>query len=299
MSESWHRPRLDILTSRRIKAPAYLTDEAKANGYYTIPDLGSLSSDGDLSHIEDFVVGRKGYGKILWLCPVNLSEAGAIDDIVFIERGDVSVYEFHQQEPMQGYELNCPARVEFEQFFPKNKQDERAKARFLRRMKKIESNGGYKNCEYDMETGSWKFEVQHFTIQGWHTEDDELVEWILRLLWLPRRHERNRDVAKDYAAGLLQQDYYLEEIIGDPPPPHDDWSPAEDPPSISVLENAGFRPLHIKKIVRHLANLYPNRKIINIVLPDLLEAAIILLHKNQLKTAERKQIRQQMPLKKK
>ena len=34
-------------------------------------------------------------------------QAGAIDDIVFIERGDVSVYEFHQQEPMQGYELNC------------------------------------------------------------------------------------------------------------------------------------------------------------------------------------------------
>ena len=260
LSKSWHRPRLDILTARRSTASAYLTGEAKAKGYYTVPNLEDLSSDGDVAHIENFVVGRKGYGKIKWLCPVNLSEAGAIDDIVFIERGDVSVYEFHKREPKQGYELNCSAQIEFENFFPPDKDDDTRTARFLRRMKKIERNGGYDNCEYNAETGTWRFEVQHFTIQGWNAEDNELIEWILNLLWLPRRHDRNRDQAKDYAEGLLKQDYYLEEIIGDPPPPHDDWSPASDPPSIPILEAAGFRPLHIRKVVRVLAALYPTKR---------------------------------------
>ena len=76
--------------------------EAKSQGYYTVPNLDDIPSSEEFKHIENFTVGRTDHGKITWLKPVNLLNAGAIDDIVFIQSGDVSLYEFHEREPARG-----------------------------------------------------------------------------------------------------------------------------------------------------------------------------------------------------
>jgi len=266
---TWPRPSPNLLATPKSKtAPAYLRRKAVEQGYYTLPDLtnrrqgnNERDSNFDLVQVENFVVGRNGYGKIHWLTPLDLTNVGAIDDIIYIQNGDVSLYEFHEKEPAVGEELNNPARITFENVYPnvvtfktENKEaseDEQKKimARFKRRIQRIANKRNYKNNKYDENTGIWQFEVDHFSRHGYHGDDDDLVKWLQETLWSkPKIQEKKKEQAEDYAGGLIFHEFYYEEVIGD------------DPPSELVLVSAGIHPVHVKKLIRVLYKLNPNRE---------------------------------------
>ena len=109
---AWLRPGLDDFvaneSSNSKPISAFLRKPAQEKqNYYTVPHLNDIK---DFTSVTNFIIGRKGYGEIKWQEPVDLSNVGALDDIVVIERSKVALYEF-MDEPSEGTGLNKPATI--------------------------------------------------------------------------------------------------------------------------------------------------------------------------------------------
>ncbi|CAH6719466.1 nucleoporin Nup145p [[Candida] jaroonii] len=154
------KPKIDIETSE---------------GYWTSPALSTLKtwSLKDLSQVDYFIVGRKGFGQIAFNLPVDLSdlqqrcfeEHKALYDILFkeiIEIGVkyVKVYKDNTNKPQRGCGLNVPATITLEKVEPKQGND---LSSFI---KMLQSREGMEFVTYDPITFSWTFKVQHFSIWG-------------------------------------------------------------------------------------------------------------------------------------
>lgn len=156
-------------------------DIDSSEGYWTSPALSTLKtwSLKDLSHIEYFIVGRKGFGQIAFDLPVDLSdlqqrtftEDKELYDILFkeiIEIGNkyVKVYKDNGNKPQRGSGLNVPATITLEKVEPKQGND---LSSFIRMLQQKE---GMEFVTYDPITFNWTFKVQHFSIWGLVDENE-------------------------------------------------------------------------------------------------------------------------------
>lgn len=152
-------------------------------GYYTIPSLDELAemvdSNGECI-VENFTVGRKGYGSVFFPGEVNVSGLN-LDQIVHFRRKEVIVYPDDRNKPTEGEGLNRRAEVTLDGVWPNDKTtcsqirspERLTEMNYEGRLEKASRRQGARFLEYRPETGSWVFEVSHFSKYGLQDSDEE------------------------------------------------------------------------------------------------------------------------------
>ncbi|XP_034539547.1 nuclear pore complex protein Nup98-Nup96 isoform X2 [Notolabrus celidotus] len=152
-------------------------------GYYTIPSMEDLSEmvdeNGDCV-VENFTVGRKGYGSVFFPGEVNVAGLN-LDEIVHFRRKEVIVYPDDKNKPAEGEGLNRRAEVTLDGVWPNDKTtctqirspERLTDMNYEGRLEKASRKQGAKFLEYRPETGSWVFEVTHFSKYGLQDSDEE------------------------------------------------------------------------------------------------------------------------------
>ncbi|CAF97362.1 unnamed protein product, partial [Tetraodon nigroviridis] len=152
-------------------------------GYYTIPsmeDLADMVDENGECVVENFSVGRKGYGSIFFPGEVNLTGLN-LDEIVYFRRKEVIVYPDDKNKPPQGEGLNRRAEVTLDGVWPNDKTtctqirspERLTEMNYEGRLEKASRRQGARFLEYRPETGSWVFEVAHFSKYGLLDSDEE------------------------------------------------------------------------------------------------------------------------------
>ncbi|XP_033744102.1 nuclear pore complex protein Nup98-Nup96-like [Pecten maximus] len=152
-------------------------------GYYTIPsmeELGDMVDEQGECFVDGFTIGRERYGSIFF--PGVFSVAGLnLDEIVHIRRKEVVVYPDDDNKPSVGDGLNRKAEITLDCVWPIDKSDrtpikspERLAAmNYQEKIEEITHRIGGRFIDYRPETGSWVFEVKHFTKYGMDESDEE------------------------------------------------------------------------------------------------------------------------------
>lgn len=141
--------------------------------YYIKPDLVDLSvmSDDELSHVPNFEVGRRGYGRIKFLSPVDVRGVKVNDIFVFKHKG-VVVYPDDTTRPPVGQGFNVPAMITLENVFP---QKRGTKERITnphtvaKYEQKLREKQGCTFVSYNTSSGEWSFTVPSFSIDHGQT----------------------------------------------------------------------------------------------------------------------------------
>lgn len=153
------------------------------HGYYTIPSLDELAdmvdSNGDCI-VDDFVVGREGYGNVMFPGKTNVANLN-LDDIVHFRRKEITVYPIDEEKPPEGTGLNKKAQVTLDCVWPSDKCTREyvtdpeclKEMHYQEKLEKITAKIGAKFLDYRPETGSWVFEVKHFSKYGLLEDDDD------------------------------------------------------------------------------------------------------------------------------
>ncbi|XP_040006276.1 nuclear pore complex protein Nup98-Nup96 isoform X3 [Xiphias gladius] len=152
-------------------------------GYYTIPsmeDLAEMVDENGECVVENFTVGRKGYGSIFFPGEVNVTGLN-LDEIVHFRRKEVIVYPDDKNKPPEGDGLNRRAEVTLDGVWPNDKTtctqirspERLTDMNYEGRLEKASRKQGARFLEYRPETGSWVFEVAHFSKYGLQDSDEE------------------------------------------------------------------------------------------------------------------------------
>ncbi|KAK2827957.1 hypothetical protein Q5P01_018991 [Channa striata] len=152
-------------------------------GYYTIPsmeDLAEMVDENGECIVENFTVGRKGYGSIFLPGEVNVTGLN-LDEIVHFRRKEVIVYPDDKNKPPEGEGLNRRAEVTLDGVWPNDKTsctqirspERLSDMNYEGRLEKASRKQGARFLEYRPETGSWVFEVAHFSKYGLQDSDED------------------------------------------------------------------------------------------------------------------------------
>lgn len=182
----------------------------KRSEYYTIPPLNELNqkvdSNGDV-FIEDFVVGRTGYGCVKFYGRTNVAGLN-LDEIVFFRRREIEVYpDSYPNKPPVGKDLNKKAEITLEKVWPNDKTShkpitspERLQLQgWQKRVEAATAKLGATFLDYDPDTGNWVFTVEHFTRYGMHEylEDEQLAKKLKRPPLKPHLQDDGNSVEKE------------------------------------------------------------------------------------------------------
>ncbi|KAM6984594.1 nuclear pore complex protein Nup98-Nup96 [Aplochiton taeniatus] len=152
-------------------------------GYYTIPTMEELAKmvdeNGDCV-VENFTVGRKGYGSVFFPGEVNVTGLN-LDETVHFRRKEIIVYPDDKNKPAEGEGLNRRAEVTLDGVWPNDKtsctqiksSERLAEMNYEGRLENASRKQGARFLEYRPETGSWVFEVAHFSKYGLLDSDEE------------------------------------------------------------------------------------------------------------------------------
>lgn len=152
-------------------------------GYYTEPSMDELATMVD-EHgnclVEDLTIGREGYGSLFFPGITNVAGLN-LDETVHFRRKEVVVYPEDEDKPPLGQGLNRKAEVTLDCVWPSDKttrslikSPERLRnMNYQEKIEDITAKIGAKFIDYRPETGSWVFEVQHFSKYGLLDEDEE------------------------------------------------------------------------------------------------------------------------------
>ncbi|TRY98366.1 hypothetical protein DNTS_021791 [Danionella cerebrum] len=152
-------------------------------GYYTIPsldELGKMLNENGECVVENFTIGRKGYGSVFFPGEVNLTNLN-LDDIVHFRRKEIIVYPDDKDKPPVGEGLNRGAEVTLDGVWPNDKTtcsqikspERLSEMNYEGRLESASRKQGARFLEYRPETGSWVFEVSHFSKYGLQDSDEE------------------------------------------------------------------------------------------------------------------------------
>jgi nuclear pore complex protein Nup98-Nup96 len=139
--------------------------------YWTIPSMHAILSARDVRAIPNFVVGRKGYGQVRFLSPVDLGGVRSIPDIpgqtVIFDRKICTVYPDESTKPPVGKGLNVPAVITLEQCWPVSKETRAPildveNPRFVAHVERLKRQPDTEFLDYIADSGSWVFKVSHF-----------------------------------------------------------------------------------------------------------------------------------------
>ncbi|CAL8072922.1 unnamed protein product [Calicophoron daubneyi] len=152
-------------------------------GYYVLPPFEELATMMDSEGrciVEDFVIGRRHYGHILFPGNTDVTDLD-LDNIVHIRRREVVVYPDDEKKPPVGFGLNKRAEVCLEAIWPTDKAtrepvkspERLAVMRFEDRLERATRRMDARFIEYRPESGSWVFEVKHFSKYRLDDSDEE------------------------------------------------------------------------------------------------------------------------------
>ncbi|KAL1917286.1 uncharacterized protein VTP21DRAFT_4942 [Calcarisporiella thermophila] len=153
-----------------------------ADGYWMEPSLIELRnmSHDQLSKVRNFTVGRRGYGRVRFQMPVDLttvrSLANIAGGIVIFEPRSCTVYPDDNVKPKVGEELNVPATIELENVGPKDGQElitDPDHPRVVKLIRKLRKMPDTEFIDFEPKTGTWIFKVQHFSRYGLEDEEEE------------------------------------------------------------------------------------------------------------------------------
>ncbi|XP_052829628.1 nuclear pore complex protein Nup98-Nup96 isoform X1 [Octopus bimaculoides] len=152
-------------------------------GYYTVPswqELTDITDENGDCIVEDFTIGREGYGSVFFPGPTNIAGMN-FDEIVHFRKKEVTVYPDDIMKPEIGQGLNKRAEITLDCVWPLDKttktiisSPERLKVmNYEKRLENATINLGGQFLDYRPETGSWVFEVKHFSKYGLKDDDSE------------------------------------------------------------------------------------------------------------------------------
>ncbi|XP_051537723.1 nuclear pore complex protein Nup98-Nup96-like isoform X2 [Myxocyprinus asiaticus] len=181
VEDSIQEERDEELEARRPPHPAGIV--LGRVGYYTIPtmeELGKTLNENGECIVENFTVGRKGYGSVFFPGEVNLTNMN-LDDIVYFRRKEIIVYPDDKDKPPVGEGLNRRAEVTLDGVWPNDKTtccqikspERLIEMNYEGRLEAASRKQGARFLEYRPETGSWVFEVAHFSKYGLQESDEE------------------------------------------------------------------------------------------------------------------------------
>ncbi|KRX98942.1 Nuclear pore complex protein Nup98-Nup96 [Trichinella pseudospiralis] len=176
----------DSGTSPKVFNKKSLKITSTRSDYYFAPNLDELTSKMTRSGeciVDRFEVGRRGYGKIVWRGPFNLTNLN-LDKLVFFELKEVTVYPDAATKPPIGQGLNRAAIITLERVWPndKTRQEPIKDAKRLEhlgyeeKLKRACEKMNAKFVSYAATTGSWIFEVKHFSKYGLDDDDSDEAE---------------------------------------------------------------------------------------------------------------------------
>ncbi|VDL96236.1 unnamed protein product [Schistocephalus solidus] len=167
-------------------------------GYYifpTVEELSELVDEDGRCVVQNFIIGRQvgshelgtsfassvpSYGHILF---PGLTDITGIDfnDVVHIRRREVVVYPDDSTKPPVGYGLNRKAEVTLDGIWPADKSTREfikspqwlAAMHFDERLEKATQKMNATFIEYRPDTGSWVFEVKHFSKYRLEDSDED------------------------------------------------------------------------------------------------------------------------------
>ncbi|XP_060792389.1 nuclear pore complex protein Nup98-Nup96 isoform X3 [Neoarius graeffei] len=179
--ESVQEERDDELEAQKPPHPAGIV--LTRVGYYTIPsmeELGKMLNENGECIVENFTVGRKGYGSVFFPGEVNLTNLN-LDEIVHLRRKEIIVYPDDKDKPSAGEGLNRRAEVTLDGVWPNDKTTRTqikspqrlSEMNYEERLENASRKQGARFLEYRPETGSWVFEVAHFSKYGLQDSDEE------------------------------------------------------------------------------------------------------------------------------
>uniref|UniRef100_A0A0B7B1H5 Nuclear pore complex protein Nup98-Nup96 n=1 Tax=Arion vulgaris TaxID=1028688 RepID=A0A0B7B1H5_9EUPU len=152
-------------------------------GYYTIPSLDDMIDFIDENGncvVEDLTIGRDGFGNIFFPGTTDVTGLN-IDEIVHFRRREVVVYPDDSKKPPLGQGLNKKAEITLDCVWPTDKSNRNPikspeRLKLMNYTEKIEETTGKiggKFIDYRPETGSWVFQVNHFSKYGLLDDSDE------------------------------------------------------------------------------------------------------------------------------
>ncbi|KAL0415403.1 UNVERIFIED_CONTAM: Nuclear pore complex protein [Sesamum latifolium] len=128
---------------------------------------------GYCSRVQDFVVGRVGYGHVKFIGETDV-RCLDLDSIVKFNRCEVVVYEDDSSKPLVGEGLNKPAEVTLLlKAKSLNNLTEDHLREIVGKLKCKTESQGAEFISFDPIQGEWKFLVQHFSRFGLGEEDEE------------------------------------------------------------------------------------------------------------------------------
>uniref|UniRef100_A0A3Q0SAE5 Nuclear pore complex protein Nup98-Nup96 n=1 Tax=Amphilophus citrinellus TaxID=61819 RepID=A0A3Q0SAE5_AMPCI len=170
------RTRCGCLCSSLVRSE-FLDNKEELHYAVTLAEM--MDENGDCI-VENFTIGRKGYGSVFFPGEVNVAGMN-LDEIVHFRRKEVIVYPDDKNKPPEGEGLNRRAEVTLDGVWPNDKttctqirSPERLNdMNYEGRLEKASRKQGARFLEYRPETGSWVFEVAHFSKYGLQDSDED------------------------------------------------------------------------------------------------------------------------------
>ncbi|KAH7720654.1 Nucleoporin autopeptidase family protein [Aphelenchoides avenae] len=177
--------RVDTVTTAEVVAEADHPARIRLTRpeYYCDPPLEELAQAArhGVCHIDaGLTVGRLGYGSVFWRGPFDLRDVD-LDEIVHFRHKEVTVYPDDEKKPPVGEGLNRPAEVSLERIWPVDRTtrelvkdpDTLARMNFREKLERICSKMDAVFKDYQPASGTWTFEVSHFSKYSFIEDDDE------------------------------------------------------------------------------------------------------------------------------
>jgi len=141
-------------------------------------EINNMQRD-QLKSFKNFRVGRQGCGFVNFDSAVDLTALDLSDlyeKTVEIRVRSITVYPDPTTKPPVGRGLNVPSTITIENSWPRSKgkpiQDTQGPV-FDKHVNRLRRMDGTKFVSYEPETGTWKFEVPHYTRYGLDYDEDE------------------------------------------------------------------------------------------------------------------------------
>jgi nuclear pore complex protein Nup98-Nup96 len=150
----------------------------------SIKDLKNMSRT-QLSKLGGLTVSRDGVGRIEFgpcdLTNTNLDDIFGRDDgkgIVHLKLRSATVYPDESTKPARGKGLNVPSTIYLLNSWPKSHGGRKAVLAksgpaYEKHLRRLKQTTNTKFLNYDADTGTWSFTVEHFTTYGLDDDDEE------------------------------------------------------------------------------------------------------------------------------
>ncbi|XP_018331489.1 nuclear pore complex protein Nup98-Nup96 isoform X2 [Agrilus planipennis] len=194
--------------------------------YYTYPSLDQLTQylrDDGTCIVQGFTIGRVGYGNVYYPDAFDVANLN-LDKIIFFRLGEIIVYPDESATPPVGQGLNRRAQVTLDKVWPKTKDGsiiltdikEINAINFVDKLQQICKKRNSKFMEYRPETGSWVFQVEHFSKHGLSDSDEEEVSEKVRKLRDKTVTEEHKTTDKEVNEKQKGKHSPLETTVGKP-----------------------------------------------------------------------------------